>query len=148
MFCGVFDGHGPFGHMVAKRVRDSLPLILGTQWNSYIGEYQTGLPTNKIGLTSMVAPEGAAPVAWDDHGVDSSVNEENEKEKLPEIHASLKQAILKAFNLMDKELKLNPAIDCFCSGSTAVTMVKQVIFLSYIIVKISFFTVHTIDLLL
>lgn len=27
---------------------------------------------------------------------------------------------------MDKELKLHPTVDCFCSGSTAVTLVKQV----------------------
>ncbi|WVZ08853.1 hypothetical protein V8G54_022199 [Vigna mungo] len=31
-FCGVFDGHGPYGHMVAKRVRDSLPLKLNAHW--------------------------------------------------------------------------------------------------------------------
>ena len=30
IFCGVFDGHGPYGHMVAKRVRDSLPLKLSS----------------------------------------------------------------------------------------------------------------------
>ncbi|KAJ4915932.1 putative protein phosphatase 2C 6 [Raphanus sativus] len=31
VLCGVFDGHGPFGHMVAKRVRDMLPFTLSTQ---------------------------------------------------------------------------------------------------------------------
>ncbi|KAJ4909044.1 putative protein phosphatase 2C 18 [Raphanus sativus] len=31
VFCGVFDGHGPFGHMVAKKVRDTLPFTLSTQ---------------------------------------------------------------------------------------------------------------------
>ncbi|RLN31204.1 catalytic/ protein phosphatase type 2C [Panicum miliaceum] len=25
IFCGIFDGHGPWGHYVAKAVRDSLP---------------------------------------------------------------------------------------------------------------------------
>ena len=40
---------------------------------------------------------------------------------------TLKESILKACKVMDKELKLHPDIDCFCSGSTAVTMVKQVI---------------------
>jgi hypothetical protein len=39
----------------------------------------------------------------------------------------LKQSYLKAFKTMDKELKLHPTVDCFCSGSTAVTLVKQVI---------------------
>ncbi|RVX07227.1 putative protein phosphatase 2C 33 [Vitis vinifera] len=35
VFCGVFDGHGPYGHMVAKRVRDSFPkteCTLGSQY--------------------------------------------------------------------------------------------------------------------
>eukprot|EP00897_Mesotaenium_endlicherianum_P005775 jgi/Mesen1/5225/ME000026S04526 len=31
-FCGVFDGHGPYGHLVAKRVRDSLPSYLAEAW--------------------------------------------------------------------------------------------------------------------
>ncbi|KAL7220325.1 hypothetical protein ACSBR2_013244 [Camellia fascicularis] len=26
MFCGVFDGHGPWGHFVAKRVGETMPL--------------------------------------------------------------------------------------------------------------------------
>lgn len=33
VLCGVFDGHGPFGHVVAKKVRDSLPLKLMDEWN-------------------------------------------------------------------------------------------------------------------
>ncbi|XP_077212859.1 putative protein phosphatase 2C 73 isoform X2 [Tasmannia lanceolata] len=32
MFCGVFDGHGPWGHFVAKRVRKSLPPSLLCNW--------------------------------------------------------------------------------------------------------------------
>ena len=27
-FCGIFDGHGPHGHLVARKVRDALPLKL------------------------------------------------------------------------------------------------------------------------
>ncbi|KAJ0846701.1 putative protein-serine/threonine phosphatase [Helianthus annuus] len=57
VFCGVFDGHGPFGHMVAKR-------------------------------------------AW-------------------------KDLFLNAFKVMDRELRMHTNIDCFCSGSTAVTLIKQ-----------------------
>jgi serine/threonine protein phosphatase PrpC len=29
-FCGVFDGHGPYGHKVARYVRDTLPSILSS----------------------------------------------------------------------------------------------------------------------
>ena len=28
IFCGVFDGHGPQGHLVSKMVRDLLPVKL------------------------------------------------------------------------------------------------------------------------
>ena len=28
LLCGVFDGHGPDGHHVARRVRDALPSLL------------------------------------------------------------------------------------------------------------------------
>ncbi|KAG6404704.1 hypothetical protein SASPL_136957 [Salvia splendens] len=31
-FCGVFDGHGPSGHMVSKRVRNFLPMKLSEHW--------------------------------------------------------------------------------------------------------------------
>ncbi|KAE8686505.1 Photosystem II family protein [Hibiscus syriacus] len=34
-FCGVFDGHGPQGHLVAREVRDALPLKLLSSMNSY-----------------------------------------------------------------------------------------------------------------
>ncbi|CAL9134615.1 unnamed protein product [Musa textilis] len=37
----------------------------------------------------------------------------------------LKNSMLKAFTNMDKELKQQPGIDCFSSGSTAVTLIKQ-----------------------
>ncbi|TXG54027.1 hypothetical protein EZV62_019283 [Acer yangbiense] len=32
VFCGIFDGHGPWGHVVAKRVRESLPSSLLCNW--------------------------------------------------------------------------------------------------------------------
>ncbi|XP_057792163.1 probable protein phosphatase 2C 34 [Salvia miltiorrhiza] len=32
MFCGIFDGHGPWGHFVAKKVRDSMPCALLRNW--------------------------------------------------------------------------------------------------------------------
>lgn len=75
------------------------------------------------------APEGtthveAATVASADQSYEILAVEENEK--LPEIYLPLKQSILKAFSLTDKELRLHPTIDCFCSGTTAVTLVKQV----------------------
>ncbi|KAG2628158.1 probable protein phosphatase 2C 48 isoform X2 [Panicum virgatum] len=32
IFCGIFDGHGPWGHYVAKAVRDALPPSLLCHW--------------------------------------------------------------------------------------------------------------------
>ncbi|KAJ9557177.1 hypothetical protein OSB04_011791 [Centaurea solstitialis] len=38
MFCGVFDGHGPWGHYVAKRVCDSMPSSLLCNWQEMLVE--------------------------------------------------------------------------------------------------------------
>uniref|UniRef100_A0A5B6ZJV7 protein-serine/threonine phosphatase n=1 Tax=Davidia involucrata TaxID=16924 RepID=A0A5B6ZJV7_DAVIN len=118
IFCGVFDGHGPYGHMVARRVRDSIPVLLCTEWIANSNSDQNCLNENGIAAGSTKFEE-----CVDDDWCQSSEVEENEK--LPEMYLPLKQSILKAFKLMDKELKLHPAIDCFCSGTTAVTLVKQ-----------------------
>ncbi|RDX98554.1 putative protein phosphatase 2C 74, partial [Mucuna pruriens] len=83
VFCGVFDGHGPHGHTVAKKVRDSLPLKLIAQWNLH--------PNNKNN----------------------------------NYFKTLRESFVKACKVMDRELKLHHDIDCSCSGTTAVTMLKQ-----------------------
>ncbi|XP_031257547.1 probable protein phosphatase 2C 6 [Pistacia vera] len=118
IFCGVFDGHGPYGHMVAKKVRDSLPLILCSQWKASSSGDQDSL---RNGNGSMNAEESASP-SMDDEWFESL---DAKDDKLPEMYLPLKKSILKSFKLMDKELKLHPTIDCFCSGTTAVTLVKQ-----------------------
>ncbi|PIA29895.1 hypothetical protein AQUCO_05800167v1 [Aquilegia coerulea] len=121
VFCGVFDGHGPYGHMVAKRVRDSLPLKLSAHWEVNIGGAE-GSKENISTVGSMNSEETASLCA-DEEAVPSVDLEE--KEKLPEIFLTLKESFLKAFRVMDKELRVHPNIDCFCSGTTAVTLVKQ-----------------------
>ncbi|KAL6998996.1 hypothetical protein U1Q18_000163 [Sarracenia purpurea var. burkii] len=115
VFCGVFDGHGPYGHMVAKRVRDSLPVLLRSQWkaSSNSAESENRNITNTKDFEECM----------DDDSCESL--EAEETENVPEIHLPLRKSILKAFKLMDKELKFHSAIDCFCSGTTAVTFVKQ-----------------------
>lgn len=112
----MFDGHGPYGHMVAKTIRDSLPVLLCTQWKANSISDQT---ENRDCNRSKIFEEG-----MDDDCCEYL--EVEETEKLPEIYIPLKKSFLKAFRMMDKELKLRSAIDCFCSGSTAVTLVKQV----------------------
>ncbi|CAI8592101.1 unnamed protein product [Vicia faba] len=90
IFCGVFDGHGPNGHRVAKKVRDSFPLKLGAQWDLHL--------KNEDGFSNQ-------------NGAATSYNSEEQ--------------IRQASKIMDKELKLHRDIDCFCSGTTAVTLIKQ-----------------------
>ncbi|KAG4922523.1 hypothetical protein JHK82_051496 [Glycine max] len=122
IFCGVFDGHGPYGHMVAKRVRDSLPLKLNVHWEQSASgeEVLKEISVNTAG--SMNSEEAAFASADDESRV--SVDAE-ETEKHPEIFQTLKDSFLKAFKVMDRELKTHQSIDCFCSGTTAVTLVKQ-----------------------
>lgn len=84
VLCGVFDGHGPHGHLVARRVRDSLPLRL----------MSAARASPKSGLDMPAA-------AW-------------------------RKAFARAYKAMDKDLRSHPALDSFCSGSTAVTVLKLV----------------------
>ncbi|CAM8888072.1 unnamed protein product [Rhodiola kirilowii] len=122
IFCGVFDGHGPYGHLVARKVRDSLPLILSTQWKAILSNDSTILDKNGSAHGSTNSEENASINVDDENHEAFDVGN---SETLPDEHLPLKQSFLKAFKLMDKELKLHPTIDCFCSGSTAVTLIKQ-----------------------
>ncbi|KAA0048045.1 hypothetical protein IC582_011554 [Cucumis melo] len=38
IFCGIFDGHGPWGHFVAKTVRESLPPSLLCHWQQGLAQ--------------------------------------------------------------------------------------------------------------
>lgn len=115
MLCGVFDGHGPFGHMVSKRVRDMLPFILSTQLKTTLRKEQSG---SKNGLESATCVD-------EEQWFELQPNEEDEK-LLPEMYLPLKRALLKTCQQMDRELKMHPTINCFCSGTTSVTVIKQV----------------------
>lgn len=96
-FCGVFDGHGPMGHHVAKKVRDCLPnLLLDNQCAS--------LPmTNNI---QAFAGAGAVTVGSDGY-------------------VSVKKAFADCYSKMDDTLKSNPDLNCVFSGTTAVTLLVQ-----------------------
>ncbi|XP_057765335.1 probable protein phosphatase 2C 6 [Salvia miltiorrhiza] len=123
-FCGVFDGHGPYGHMVARKVRDALPVLVRSQWESKAENEQNHVHVH-VHENANVGFEGMRRFDdfMDEDGCESV--EAEEVEKVPEMHIPLKNSILKAFKLMDKELKLHPSIDCFCSGTTTVALIKQ-----------------------
>ncbi|KAM7499082.1 hypothetical protein LguiA_023496 [Lonicera macranthoides] len=121
VFCGVFDGHGPYGHMVARKVRDSLPVLLCTQWKAHLDGDQNCVSENRNANSNSESAN--LEEVLDEDWCEQLDTEESEKP--PEMYLPLKQSLLKAFKLMDKELKLHPTIDCFCSGTTAVSLVKQ-----------------------
>ncbi|CAO2832588.1 unnamed protein product [Amaranthus hypochondriacus] len=121
IFCGVFDGHGPYGHMVAKKVRDSLPQKLNAQWE--VSTKNEDAPREISLNSSSINSEDASFISADDESRVSADLEETDTE--PEIFQILKDSFLKAFRMMDRELRVQTSVDCFCSGTTAVTLIKQ-----------------------
>ncbi|GAV61810.1 PP2C domain-containing protein, partial [Cephalotus follicularis] len=122
VFCGVFDGHGPFGHMVARRVRDSLPLKLSAHWEVNITSEDV-LREISLNTGGSLTSEDTTYISADDESRASIDVEQTEKQ--PQIFHTLKESFLKAFKVMDRELRVHANIDCFCSGTTAVTLIKQ-----------------------
>lgn len=107
-FCGVFDGHGPHGHLVAQKVRDTLPLKL----SSFLNSFESKQKASSANCCKNVKLDVVDPAK------DNSAEEK--------VESLWSQAFLKSYKAMDKDLRSHPNLDCFCSGSTAVTIVKQV----------------------
>ncbi|KAK2990305.1 hypothetical protein RJ640_014757 [Escallonia rubra] len=95
IFCGVFDGHGPWGHLVAKRVRKLMPSSLLCNWQE------------SIALTSLELDVGS------------------ELERRLHQFDIWKQSYLKTCSAVDQELAQYPGIDSHYSGTTALTIVRQ-----------------------
>ncbi|KAL6975814.1 hypothetical protein U1Q18_024610 [Sarracenia purpurea var. burkii] len=106
-FCGVFDGHGPHGHLVARKVRDALPSKLLSFLHSCESQQNRSSTTCCYG---NLKSDGGDP---EDGATENKVD------------SLWREVFLKAYKAMDKELRSHPNLDCFCSGSTAVTIVKQ-----------------------
>lgn len=98
-FCGVFDGHGPSGHKVARYVRDLLP--------------------SKISLSLKECNSN------EDENIISTENDEESDQNYP-LFDAWKAAYLKSFKEMDEQLEREPSIESYSSGTTAVTLFKQV----------------------
>jgi serine/threonine protein phosphatase PrpC len=118
IFCGVFDGHGPNGHLVAKRVRDLLPLKLSA--NLGRGDYKD--PSSSTVIT------GATRRGTTQHGDEDNdaAHGNGENGEYPENFTALRASFLTAFYVVDRDLKMHKNIDCAFSGTTAVTVIKQV----------------------
>ncbi|XP_058073248.1 probable protein phosphatase 2C 52 isoform X2 [Magnolia sinica] len=107
VLCGVFDGHGPQGHLVSRKVRDSLPLKLMS--------FVKSPKARENGVTGgcfKKVPEGDG----------ESLKDEPSENPLISLW---RDAFLKSYKSMDKELRYHPSLDSFCSGSTSVVLVKQ-----------------------
>ncbi|GAV76897.1 PP2C domain-containing protein [Cephalotus follicularis] len=100
-FCGVFDGHGPSGHKIARHVRDILPSKL------YSAIKMSHLSTSKYGDTDSRDYNGNGDNSHD------------------HFLSSWESSLIKSFKEMDEQLCHDPTIDGFCSGTTAVTVIKQ-----------------------
>ncbi|KAK9288243.1 hypothetical protein L1049_016693 [Liquidambar formosana] len=94
IFCGIFDGHGPWGHLVAKMVRESMPSTLLCNW-------QETLAQTSLNLDSDMELDG-------NHRFDI-----------------WKRSYLKTYAAVDQVLEQHPRINSFCSGTTALTIVRQ-----------------------
>ena len=115
----MFDGHGPYGHLVAKRVRDLLPLKLGADLGMEDGRV-TSTGNIKLNTHDVTSPEHI------ERGGTAVSSEAQQNGEYPEIFPALRTSFLKAFHVMDRDLKLHKNIDCFFSGTTAVAVIKQV----------------------
>lgn len=102
-------------------MRDSLPLKLSAQLqlNSGSKDGQENIRNSAVG--SLTSEEMALSLA-NDEDMNSTCKDDH-----TDIFMPIKESFLKSFKVMDKELKLHPSIDCYCSGTTAVTLIKQVI---------------------
>ncbi|KAL1341467.1 hypothetical protein HN51_027938 [Arachis hypogaea] len=100
IFCGIFDGHGPWGHFVAKRVRESMPPCLLCNWQETLSQ---------------------ASLDLDPDSGDADV----EAEKMQNCFNIWKHSYLKTCAAIDRELQQNRKIDSFFSGTTALSIVRQ-----------------------
>ncbi|KAL0348631.1 UNVERIFIED_CONTAM: putative protein phosphatase 2C 73 [Sesamum angustifolium] len=94
-FLWCFDGHGPWGHLVAKCIRELMPSLLLCNWqeavqlNGHDADYSLALDRNKVQFDM-----------W-------------------------KQSYYRTCAAVDQELQRHPGIDSFYSGSTALALVRQ-----------------------
>ncbi|KAL3508129.1 hypothetical protein ACH5RR_033511 [Cinchona calisaya] len=97
IFCGIFDGHGPWGHIVAKTVRQLMPSFLLCNWQETLAQFVPKPDNDEMGSSD---------------GCHSQFD-------------IWKQSYFKTCSAIDYQLSQLPGIDSFYSGSTALTIVRQ-----------------------
>lgn len=101
IFCGVFDGHGRHGHVVSRFIRNNLP--------------------SKLSAAVKMSQQKLSEYS-DANATDSENNDQNMSLSL----ASWENCFVKSFNETDEDVAREINTNSFCSGSTAVTIIKQV----------------------
>ncbi|KAI4356087.1 hypothetical protein L6164_000135 [Bauhinia variegata] len=105
VFCGVFDGHGPLGHKIGWYARDTLP--------------------SKLSHTIKKSQEKVEKY-YDVAGkLDSDSNDGDDSKQHQMSLASWESSFLKSFSETDDNISRDINIDSYCSGCTAVTVIKQ-----------------------
>ncbi|XVE62089.1 hypothetical protein DITRI_Ditri06bG0091600 [Diplodiscus trichospermus] len=97
-FCGVFDGHGPSGHRIARYVCDNLP--------------------SKVSSVVTVSKSNGCKQ-------NESRGGDKEDSSLKDNFSFWEANLIRAFEESDEDLILEDSLDSFCSGTTAVTIIKQ-----------------------
>ncbi|KAK3152530.1 hypothetical protein QOZ80_2BG0160240 [Eleusine coracana subsp. coracana] len=108
VLCGVFDGHGRCGQYVSKLVRDYLPFMILSHRNAL---FLSSSDDDQAAFSDSTSPssEGSGRIS----ASPAQVLEE------------WREACVSAFEAMDRELKVQPNLDCEFSGTTAVCAIKQ-----------------------
>lgn len=101
-FCGVFDGHGPSGHKVSQYVRDALPSKLSKSFKH---------PRFSSNVDQDLKCENINGSVDNSHGP---------------LYSLVKASLVESFKVMDDALEANSKIESYCSGATAVTVLKKV----------------------
>ncbi|CAN8255762.1 unnamed protein product [Cochlearia groenlandica] len=96
IFCGIFDGHGPWGHYVSKQVRNSMPSLLLCNWQKILAQTTLSEPDDIVGSDKNLSRFDI----W-------------------------KQSYLKTCVTVDQELEHHRKIDSYYSGTTALTVIRQ-----------------------
>ena len=115
----MFDGHGPCGHEVAQKVRDMLP--------SKLSDAHEYLQTNGRSQSDIDAyyddedNQDLNLVNPNDSGPPDPMDPEASK-----VFHCWRASFLRSFREVDRELYFESSVDSFCSGTTAVVVVKQV----------------------
>ncbi|XP_071730578.1 probable protein phosphatase 2C 34 [Rutidosis leptorrhynchoides] len=95
MFCGVFDGHGPWGHLVGKRVKKVMPAYLLHYWQEAVAQSSILMNGDLVKTT-----------IYDHIGM-------------------WKKSFMKTCSTVDYDLEIHPVIDTFYSGTAAITIIRE-----------------------